>query len=144
MRYLLDTSTVSALSRPRPPEELLARLRGHEGQYGIASLVIAELRYGAQRHPDPVRGERLTAFVDSVVASTPVGDFDAKAAEWLGVERARIEAAGVPIDLADLIIAATAAANQMVVVTANVRHFARLRVEVEDWTRPAVERLKEP
>ncbi len=144
MRYLLDTSTVSGLSRPRPPEELQARLRGHEGQYAIASLVVAELRYGAQRHPDAVRRERLTAFVDSVVASTPVVVFDAKAAEWVGVERARIEAAGESIDLADLIIAATAAANQLVVVTVNVRHFLRLRVEVEDWTRPAVEPAKAP
>ncbi len=139
MRYLLDTSTVSALSRPQPPESLRTRLRGHEGQYAIASLVVAELRYGAQRHPDPVRRERLTAFVDSVVMSTPVVAFDARAAEWLGLERARIEAGGETLDLADLIIAATAAANQMVVVTASVRHFARLRVEVEDWTRPALE-----
>ena len=84
------------------------------------------------------------AFVDSVVVSTPILAFDAKAAEWLGVERARIEAVGEPVDLAALIIAATAAANQMVVVTANVQHFTRLGVEVEDWTRPAVELLKEP
>lgn len=143
MRYLLDTSTISALSRPKPPADLTSRLRGHEGQYAVASLVVAELRFGAQRHPDPVRRERLTAFVDSVVTSTPIVAFDARAAEWLGVERARIEAAGEPIDLADLIIAATAAANQMVVVTANVRHFARLRVEVEDWTRPVLEPVEE-
>ena len=133
MRYLLDTSTISALSRPRPPSDLQSRLRGHEGHYAIASLVVAELRFGAQRHPDPVRRERLTAFVDGVVTSTPVVAFDARAAEWLGVERARIEASGEPVDLADLIIAATAAANQMVVVTANVRHFTGLRVEVENW-----------
>jgi tRNA(fMet)-specific endonuclease VapC len=105
----------------------------------MASLVVAELRFGAQRHPDPVRRERLTAFVDAVVQSTPVLAFDAAAAEWLGVESARIEAVGEPVDLADLIIAATAAANQMVVVTANVRHFSRLRVEVEDWTRVAIQ-----
>ena len=143
MRYLLDTPTVSALSRPKPPADLLSRLRVHEDQCAIAPLVVSELRYGAQRHPDPLRRERLTAFVDSVVSSTPVVSFDARAAEWLGVERARIDAAGEPVDLADLIIAATAAANQMVVVTANVRHFARLRVEVEDWTRPVLEPLKD-
>ncbi len=143
MRYLLDTSTVSALSRPKPPADLQSRLRGHEGKWAIASLVVAERRFGAQRHPDPLRRQRLTAFVDSVVTRTPVVAFDARAAEWLGVERARIEAAGEPIDLADLIIAATAAANQMVVVTANVRPFARLRVEVEDWTRPVLELLND-
>lgn len=100
----------------------------------MASLVVAELRYGAQRHPDPRRRERLSAFVDSVLASTPIVVFDTRSAEWLGVERARIEAVGETVDLADLIIAATAAANQMVVVTANQRHFSRLRVEIEDWT----------
>ncbi len=115
------------------------RLRGHQGQYAIASLVVGELRFGAQRHPDPIRRERLTAFVDGVVSNTPIMAFDARAAEWLGVERARTEARGEPVDLADLIVAATAAANQMVVVTANTRHFSRLRVEVEDWTQPAPE-----
>jgi tRNA(fMet)-specific endonuclease VapC len=136
MRYLLDTSTVSALARPRPPTGLQRRIALHGGQYAIASLVVAELRFGAQRHPDPVRRERLSAFVDGVVSSTPVLAFEERAGEWLGVERARLEAAGSSVDLADLIIAATAAVNQMVVVTTNLRHFERLRVEVEDWTGP--------
>lgn len=136
MHYLLDTSTISALARPRPPGGLVTRLQRHEGHYGFAALVISELRYGAQRHPDPVRRERYNAFVNQVSSSAPVLPFDARAAEWLGMERARIEAAGQVIDLADLIIAATAAANQLVVVTANVRHFEPLRVEVEDWTAP--------
>lgn len=136
MRYLLDTSTVSALARPHPPTGLERRIALHGGQYGIASLVVAELRFGAQRHPDPVRRERLTAFVDGVVFSTPVVAFDARAGEWLGLERARLEALGTPVDLADLVIAATAAVNQLVVVTANTRHFERLRVAVEDWTTP--------
>lgn len=136
MRYLLDTSTVTALARPRPPAGLERRIALHAGQYAIASLVVAELRFWAQRHPDPVRRERLTAFVDGVVFSTPVVAFDARAGEWLGVERARLEVAGTPVDLADLVIAATAAVNQLVVVTTNLRHFERLRIAVEDWTGP--------
>lgn len=62
--------------------------------------------------------------------------FDARAGEWLGLERARLEQAGTPVDLAELVFAATAAVNQMVVVTVNIRHFERLRVAVEDWTVP--------
>lgn len=40
---------------------------------------------------------------------------------------------GRVVDLADLVIASTAAANQLVVVTSNLRHFEGLRVEAEDW-----------
>ena len=80
----------------RPPTGLKRRIARHDGQYAIASLVVAELRFGAQRHPDPVRRERLNAFVDGVVSSTPVLAFDARAGEWLGVERARLEVAGTP------------------------------------------------
>ena len=134
MRYLLDTSTVSALARPRPPEALLTRLGRHDGHYALASMVIAELRFGAQRHPDPIRRERWNAFVNQVATSAPVLAFDTKAAEWLAMERARLEAGGRVTDLADLIIAATAATHQLVVVTANTRHFEPLRIEVEDWT----------
>lgn len=133
MRYLLDTCTVSALARPNPPEPLLTRLRRNEGHYALAAMVLSELRYGAQRHPDPVRRERLNAFVNQVASSAPVLPFDARAAEWLGAERARIEAMGRVVDLADLVIASTAAANQLVVVTSNLRHFEGLRVEAEDW-----------
>jgi predicted nucleic acid-binding protein len=133
VRYLLDTSTVSELSRPRPSPGLLARLEQHEGQYAIASLVVAELRYGACRHPDAARRERLGAFVDGVVGAVPVLPFDQRAAEWLGAERARLDAVGNVVDLADLLIAATAVSHGLVVVTANVRHFAALRVEVENW-----------
>ena len=52
---------------------------------------------------------------------------------WL-LRRARLEAGGRVTDLAALIIAATAATHQLVVVTANTRHFEPLRIEVEDWT----------
>ena len=134
MRYLLDTSIVSALARPQPPLRLRSRLALHTGQYAIASLVVAELRYGAERHPDPVRRARLLAFVDQVLSNTPVLPFDTGAAEWLGIEKARIEATGRVVDLADLIIAATAASHQLVIITANIRHFESLRVPAEDWS----------
>lgn len=135
MRFLLDTSTVSPLARPHPPNPLIERLQRHDGHYAIAALVLSELRYGAQRHPDPIRRERLNAFVNEIASCTLVVPFNAGAAEWLGVERARLEALGRVIDLSDLIIAATAAAHQLVVVTANVRHFEPMRIEVEDWTK---------
>lgn len=81
--------------------------------------------------PPAFGGHGCRADATSVTGGTPVVPFDARAGEWLGVERARLEVAGTPVDL---VIAATAAVNQLVVVTADLRHFERLRVAVEDWT----------
>lgn len=134
MRYLLDTSTISGLSRPRPPPTLVEHLTLHQAVCATASLVVAELRFGARRHPDPVRRDRLMGFVDHVIGALPVLPFDEPAAEWLAGERARLEAAGTVVDLADLVIAATAAARGLVLVTSNVRHFRPLRIDVEDWS----------
>lgn len=133
-RYLLDTSTLSALGRPGAPPKLLRRLELRRAACAVPSMAVAELVFGAARHPDPVRRARLEQFVDELLAVLPVVPFDQAAAEWLGRRRALLEARGIVVDLADLVIASTAAAHDLVVVTANVRHFEATGTEVEDWT----------
>ena len=42
------------------------------------------------------------------------------------------------IDEADILIAGIAIANDLLVVTHNLRHFGRIRdLEIEDWSQPA-------
>lgn len=132
-RYLLDTSIVSGALRPASSPLLVRRLELRRGGWAIASMVLAELRYGVERHPDLHRRLVLGRRVDELLETVPVLAFDAAAAEWLATERARIEREGRPAALADLVIASTAAVHGLVVVTRNVRHFAPLSVPVEDW-----------
>lgn len=60
--------------------------------------------------------------------------FDAKAAYVCGGLRAKLERAGTPLALADLEVAAIALANDLMLVSGNLRHFARIDgLRVENW-----------
>jgi predicted nucleic acid-binding protein len=60
--------------------------------------------------------------------------FDRAAAETYGRIRADLERAGTPLAEPDLRIASIAITNELIVVTGNVRHFARVPgLRVESW-----------
>ena len=71
---------------------------------------------------------------DTVVPTTLVLPYDARAAEVHGKERARLERLGRPPTFADAQIAAIAIVNRLILVTANVKDFARFEgLAVESW-----------
>jgi tRNA(fMet)-specific endonuclease VapC len=60
--------------------------------------------------------------------------FDDRAAGVYGRVRARLEVRGTPIGPNDLLIAAIALANDVILVTRNLREFSRIDgLLVEDW-----------
>jgi len=60
--------------------------------------------------------------------------FDRASGEIYGSLRADLERSGTPLAEPDLRIAAIALTNNLTVVTANVRHFSRVReLRVESW-----------
>ncbi len=46
LKFLLDTNIVSEPLRPTPAPGILRRLREHEGEMAIPSVVWHELRFG--------------------------------------------------------------------------------------------------
>ena len=137
LRYLLDTSTVSAVVAPKPNRGVLQRLAQREQQCAIAAVVWNELVYGCHRLRAGSRRAELEAFLHDVVArSFPILPYDENAATWHGLERARQEAAGRTAPYVDGQIAAVARVNDLILVTANVKDFAGKfsSLDVEDWT----------
>lgn len=118
-----------------PDQAIVARLETDGHACAIAAPVWHELTYGCRRLP---RGRRRTALEtylhDVIRPSFPVLAYDEAAAHWHGRERARLEGLGRPVPFVDGQIAAVAAVNDLVLVTANVKDFARFRqVAVENW-----------
>jgi tRNA(fMet)-specific endonuclease VapC len=71
-----------------------------------------------------------------VLASFPVLAYDEAAAQWHGIERARLEGLGKPAPYADGQIAAIAHVNELTLVTVNTKDFARFKdVDVENWSK---------
>jgi tRNA(fMet)-specific endonuclease VapC len=128
MKYLLDTNTVIAILKG--DLSVLARLRAHlPADFGLPSIVAHELYYGAYKSR---QAEANLARVEAL--QFEVLSFDAEDAQHAGQIRAQLAAAGTPIGPYDVLIAGQARARQLVLVTNNVREFARVDgLRVEDW-----------
>jgi toxin FitB len=134
---LLDTNVLSELVRPQPDARVAAFVAGVESPL-VSVLTLHELTYGAARSPDPVRRERLMAWIDTVRRRFVgrVVDVDADVAEIAGRLRATADLDGHPADPIDALIAASAMLRDAAVATRNVRHFASLGVELLDpWAK---------
>ncbi len=131
MPYLLDTDTVSATLLPRPNLVVVRRLAAvPPDEQFTSAITVGELTYGAVRRVRTGLQERIQAFLDSV----PVLPFDSAAARRYGELKAQLEQAGTPLAEPDLRIAAIALENDLVLVTGNERHFARVPgLRLENW-----------
>jgi tRNA(fMet)-specific endonuclease VapC len=136
-QYLLDTSIVAAPVSRTPNPQIVKRLDEHGLECAIAAPVWHELMYGCRRLPRGKRREAIEHYLHDVVqASFPILPYDEAAATWHGYERARLESLGKPAPFTDGQIAAIAHANDLVLVTLNVKDFAGFKgLQVTNWLK---------
>lgn len=95
-------------------------------------MVRAELLYGAFRSSRREENLQTLAILFQTFRSVP---FEDRAAEEYGRLRATLAERGTPIGPNDLLIAATALAQGLIVVTHNIREFGRVpSLKIEDWS----------
>lgn len=135
LRYLLDTSIVSEPISKKPATAVVDRLARISDQCAIAAPVWHELRYGCERLPAGNRRDALQDYLADVVhASFPILPYDEAAALRHAIERARLESAGKTAPFVDGQIASIALVHNLIVVTRNLRDFARFAgLKIEDW-----------
>jgi tRNA(fMet)-specific endonuclease VapC len=131
MIYMLDTN-ICIFAMKQKPEKVLQRFK-QELNSGIciSSITLAELEYGMKRSSDPARNEQaLLRFL----APLTVLPFGSAAASVYGEIRADLQSKGTPIGPLDMLIAGHAKAEELVLVTNNVREFERVPgLEIENW-----------
>lgn len=131
MIWLLDTNVLIDAVRGRVPHLRKRLEQTAPDDLAVSSITVAELWYGAEKGSDP---KRKRAAWSAVLEPFEVLPFDRPAAEIHG--RIRHAVRKHPIGERDLLIAAIALANDLVVVTHNVKEYSRVNgLEVEDWTR---------
>ena len=135
VKFLLDTNVVSEPLRPVPAPAIMRRLRRHEGETAIASIVWHELQFGCGRLPKSRRRTAIERYLEEVVlASFPILDYDRSAAEWHARERSRLEAAGKTPPFIDGQIAAIASVHDLMLVTGNKADFRGFKgLRVQSW-----------
>jgi len=133
LRYLLDTNTISEPARLAPHPGILRRLRHHDGEIALAAPVWHELWFGCERLPPSKKRAKVEDYLRSL-RELPILAYDSAAAEWHGMERARLTAFGKSPSFLDSQIAAIAYVNNLTVVTSNLKDFERFEgVTIEDW-----------
>lgn len=130
MGYLLDTNVLSDLLRE--PAGKIARRIAAVGEDRIStSIVVAgELRYGAAKSGSERLRERVESLLRLLSVHALADPVDVHYASIRDLMRQR----GMPIGPNDLWIAAHALALDLVLVTDNVREFARIPgLSLENW-----------
>jgi len=91
-----------------------------------------ELRFGSVLREDAdIFWEKITQEIISSFNIVPIAEREALSA---GNILAELRKKGESIGLEDVLIAASALANQYIVVTVNTRHFTRIKgLKVENW-----------
>lgn len=133
MKFLLDTNIISEIWRRNPESNVVEFLNSQDDQaLAISAMTVAELRYGAARHPDLERRSRLGAWIDTTEHrfSERILPFDAATAYEYGIRAAYCDSLGRQVPTADLIIASTAIVHDLTLVTRNDRHFAPVGVRM--------------
>lgn len=137
MNYLLDTNACIALINGKPPavRAKFQKATDAGGQVFVSSIALFELWYGVVKSSRrEYNQQRLEAFLAGPVQPLAFEDGEAEIA---GAIRADLETLGRPIGAYDLLIAGQAMRNKLVLVTANLSEFARIKALAwADWGKP--------
>jgi predicted nucleic acid-binding protein len=120
--YLFDTNGISEALRPRPNPEFVRWIGSLAPEQQFTSIVVvAELYAGAYRSAAPSKW--LQRIDEDVLPSLTILDFDIDCAHSYGRVHAHLSRRGIPIGDVDTQIAATALRYDLLLVTADVKHF---------------------
>jgi len=115
----------------RPPE-VIHRFKNIEvGQIGISTITVSELSYGASKSNLPKQNfKRLEEFL----APFEIISYSQSASKYYGEIRSQLESQGNVIGPLDLLIAAHALSENLILVTNNEKEFKRIKsLKVENW-----------
>ena len=129
MHYMLDTDIASYLIRGDHPSVTEKFTELYE-KCVISSITAAELQYGVRKRNNRALTQKVQALCDLI----PIISWNEDAAGNYAKLRVELETAGTPIGNMDMMIAASAIAEEAVLVTNNTGHFSKIAsLNLEDW-----------
>ena len=126
MPFLADTNVLSELVRPRPNRGV-AEWAARVTRIAISVVTLEEIAFGLSSKPNDRIAKWFERFFTDACDLLPVTP---AIAERAGVMRGQLRAKGITRSPADMLIAATAQAHHLTLVTRNVRDFDECPIEV--------------
>lgn len=129
MKYLLDTNVISELVKREPNSGVLRWIdERDESTLFLSVITFGELQKGVSKLSDSSRAERLQAWIDQDLSSRFEGrilPLDIDILFTWGSLQGQSEKNGTALPVMDSLIAATAIAKNLTVVTRNVYDMER-------------------
>lgn len=128
MGLVVDTSVLIAAERGGLPVARLLRVlrRDSDEKILLAAVSLVELTHGIYRARTPEQGSERRRYVEEAVRYIDIAPLTLPIAQLAGRIDGEQAAVGNKVDLADLLIGATALHFDYAVATHNVRHFERI------------------
>ena len=133
MKYLIDTNICIYIMNNRPVDVIKKFKQFNPGEIGISTITVSELQYGVSESTYRKENQHR---LDEFLAPLEILAYSEIAARTYGDIRFQLENRGKPIGPLDLIIAAQALSQNLIMVTNNDKEFKRIKnLEVENWTQ---------
>ncbi|MFB5676087.1 type II toxin-antitoxin system VapC family toxin [Paenibacillus terreus] len=134
MKYLLDTNVISELVKKEPNPGVLNWIdERDEAKFFLSVVTFGELQKGISKLSDKNRSERLQAWIDQDLTHRFEGriiPLDLDILLTWGQVLGKSEKNGTPLPVMDSLIAATAIAHNLTVVSRNVKDLERCQASV--------------
>ncbi len=133
MKYLIDTNICIYIMNKRPLKVIKKFKEFGIGMIGVSIITISELEYGVAKSKHIKKNrKRLNEFLSPF----DVLLYNEKASEYYGTIRADLEEKGLIIGPLDMLIAAHALSENLILVTNNEKEFKRVKgLRVENWAK---------
>ncbi len=131
--YLIDTNILSELIKKNPNPNFINKLKSTPSDtLFTASICVMELRYGAIRRGNI--GNLWARIEQEVLSKIRILPFSYKEALKAGDLIYHLYSIGQPIGIEDIMIASIAMSNNLIVVSANIKHFTRIPgLKTDNW-----------
>jgi predicted nucleic acid-binding protein len=132
VKHLVDANVLSEATKPDPEERVVEWLRRHERSLVVDPIILGEVRFGVLLLPRGARRTRLERWLEEGVGRIDCLPWDARIGMRWAELLADLRKRGRPMSIKDSLIAATALAHDLCVVTLNGRDFKPARVRLFD------------
>jgi predicted nucleic acid-binding protein len=128
--YLLDTDIVIYILKGHPTVKRNLQNFPHD-PVKLCVITLMELYYGASKSQRPMSNSAKIRTLETSLEMLPVGQ---EVVEIFGMEKAKLERLGTPLDDFDLVLGCCALAHNLTLVTNNVKHFKKIEgLRVVNW-----------